>query len=142
MTNPIATVREIRHEARIDLTDAPKLTNVVGQTRRPLGLRLTYGLRADITRVDITIEIYDITVSAAGDIVIKAMDRETGESRSFRLDRLVSYTIHRTAYVIERPAADDKPVHSTYELAATVAPHAAHMTTATRINNLAAAFAA
>ncbi|MFK0018207.1 hypothetical protein [Streptomyces sp. NPDC090798] len=54
-----ATVREIRHEVRIDLTDAPKLTNIVGNTRRPLGLRLIYGLRADITRVDITIEYDD-----------------------------------------------------------------------------------
>lgn len=54
-----AIVREIRHEVRIDLTDAPKLTNVVGRTRQPLGLRLIYGLRADITRVDITIEYDD-----------------------------------------------------------------------------------
>jgi len=51
-----ATVREIQHQVRIDLTDAPKLTNTVGRTRKPLGLRLSYGLRRDITRVDITIE--------------------------------------------------------------------------------------
>jgi hypothetical protein len=41
-----------------------------------------------------------------------------------------------------RLAADDKPTHTTYELAATIAPQATHMTAATRINNLAAAFAA
>jgi hypothetical protein len=41
------------------------------------------------------------------------MDRETGEARSFRVDRLVSYTVHRTAYVVARPAADDKPARTT-----------------------------
>lgn len=54
-----------------------------------------------------TLEIYDVVVSAAGDILLKAMDRETGESRSFRLDRIVSYTTHRTEYTVDRPAADE-----------------------------------
>ncbi|MGY6019576.1 WYL domain-containing protein [Streptomyces spinosirectus] len=53
-----------------------------------------------------TIEIHNIIVSQAGDILVRAMDRETGEFRSFRLDRIQAYTVHRTAYVIERPAAD------------------------------------
>jgi hypothetical protein len=35
------------------------------------------------------------------------MDRETGEMRSFRTDRIVSYTVHRTAYTVTRPAADE-----------------------------------
>src|SRR5690349_1816879 len=52
-----------------------------------------------------TIEIYDIVTTKASDVLIKAMDRESGEARSWRLDRIVSYTTHRTAYVIERPAA-------------------------------------
>lgn len=89
-----------------------------------------------------TVEIYDFTVTTAGDIVIKAMDRSTGESRSFRLDRIRTYSVHRTAYLVARPAASDKPAPTTYELATTIAPHATHMSTATRINNLAAAFAA
>jgi predicted DNA-binding transcriptional regulator YafY len=59
-----------------------------------------------------TIEVYDVVVSAAGDILLKAMDRETGEARSFRVDRLVSYTVHRSAYVVARPAADDKPART------------------------------
>lgn len=53
-----------------------------------------------------TIEIYDVTISQAGDILLKAIDRQTGESRSWRLDRIQTYTVHRTAYVVERPAAD------------------------------------
>ena len=59
-----------------------------------------------------TVEIYDFTVSAAGDIVIKAMDRATGESRSFRLDRIHTYSIHRTRYLVARPVADDKPART------------------------------
>ncbi|NED75266.1 WYL domain-containing protein [Streptomyces sp. SID9944] len=60
-----------------------------------------------------TVEIFDIVVSAAGDILLKAMDRETGEARTFRLDRLVAYTIHRTAYTVARPAADAQPARTT-----------------------------
>lgn len=52
-----------------------------------------------------TIEIYDFYVSHAGDILIKAMDRQSGERREFRLDRLLSYSIHRTSYLVPRPVA-------------------------------------
>lgn len=49
-----------------------------------------------------TIEIYDIRITKAGDTLIVAMDRETQERRTFRADRLVSYSIHRTAYTVPR----------------------------------------
>lgn len=52
-----------------------------------------------------TIEIYDIKVSNAGDILLASMDRETGERRDFRLDRIQAYTIHRTSYLITRESA-------------------------------------
>jgi hypothetical protein len=54
-----ATVREVRHEIRIDLTGAPALHDVLGRTRKPMGLRITYGLRADVARVDIAVEYQD-----------------------------------------------------------------------------------
>ncbi|MCB5168035.1 hypothetical protein LG634_24810 [Streptomyces bambusae] len=54
-----ATVREIRHEVRIDLTDTPPLTSLTGSRRRPCGIRLTYAIRADIARVDIAVEWED-----------------------------------------------------------------------------------
>ncbi|MFF9153859.1 hypothetical protein ACF1AB_16700 [Streptomyces sp. NPDC014846] len=38
-------------------------------------------------------------------------------------------------------AADDKPAQPAYKLAATIAPHAAHLSTTARLNNLAAVFA-
>jgi predicted DNA-binding transcriptional regulator YafY len=59
-----------------------------------------------------TIEIYDFVVTLAGYITIKAMDRETGESRTFRLDRITTYTVHRSAtYAVARDDVerDEKP---------------------------------
>jgi predicted DNA-binding transcriptional regulator YafY len=87
-------------------TSTTTLTRLIKALDKRQPVTITY-TKADGSETIRTIEAYDIVVSAAGDIVIKAMDRETGEARSFRLDRLVSYTIHRTAYVIERPAADE-----------------------------------
>ncbi|PZT71535.1 WYL domain-containing protein [Streptomyces sp. AC1-42T] len=54
-----------------------------------------------------TLEIYDLTTTADGRILIHGMDRETGEDRAFRLDRLLAYTVHRGTYTIERPAPED-----------------------------------
>ena len=129
----------MRHTA--NETSTHTLTRLIKVLDAKHPVTITY-VKADGSTTVRTIEIFDVVVSAAGDILLKAMDRETGEARSFRFDRLVSYTVHRTAYVIERPAADDKPVHPTYELAETIAPHANNISTATRINNLAAVFAA
>ncbi|MFD8866042.1 WYL domain-containing protein [Streptomyces sp. NPDC059590] len=63
---------------------------------------ITY-TKADGTETIRTIEIYDIRTTSKGDVIVKAMDRQSGESRTFRVDRIHAYTIHRTAYVIERP---------------------------------------
>lgn len=57
-----------------------------------------------------TIEPYDVVTTKAGDIVVKAMDRASQDRRSFRLDRIVSYTVHRTAFLLEHPAADTEPL--------------------------------
>jgi predicted DNA-binding transcriptional regulator YafY len=51
-----------------------------------------------------TIEIYDVITTKAGNVTLKAMDRETGERRTFRLDRIQAYTIHRTTYTVSLPA--------------------------------------
>ena len=67
------------------------------------------------------------TASKAGDIVIKAMDRTSGESRSFRLDRLVAYTVHRTAYTVPRPTVDAPSGHGL----AAATPRVATLTPAT-----------
>ena len=71
-----------------------------------------------------TIEIFDIVTTKAGNVTLKAMDRESGEKRTFRLDRLISYTTHRTAYVVPReqpttarPAITTPAAFTAYEIA-------------------------
>lgn len=68
---------------------------------------ITY-LKADGTETIRTIETYAIEVSNAGDILLKVMDRQSQDRRTFRLDRIVSYTVHRSGYTVPRPA-DAKP---------------------------------
>lgn len=61
-----------------------------------------------------TIEIYDAVTTKAGMITFKAMDREAAftdaaegrdrpGARTWRLDRIVGYTVHRTSYTVEVP---------------------------------------
>ncbi len=89
-----------------------------------------------------TVEVYDFTVSAAGDIVIKAMDRSTGESRSFRLDRIQTYSIHRTRYLVGRPAADDTKTRTTIGLATVTVLYPVDLPITARVQLLADALAA
>ncbi|MCX4792468.1 hypothetical protein OG369_42600 [Streptomyces sp. NBC_01221] len=51
-----------------------------------------------------SLELYEISTTSKGYIVFEAMDRATGESRTVRVDRVISYTVHRMAYVLDRPA--------------------------------------
>jgi predicted DNA-binding transcriptional regulator YafY len=53
-----------------------------------------------------TIETIEITTTKAGAIIIRAMDRQSGEARTFRADRIKAYTIHRTSYTVPLPADD------------------------------------
>ncbi len=47
-----------------------------------------------------TIEIYDTDTTKAGNRILKAMDRQSGEPRTFRVDRIQAYTVHRTGYTL------------------------------------------
>lgn len=89
-----------------------------------------------------TIEIYNITVTDAGHIVLRAMDRETREMRSFRLDRLISYTTHRTAYLVPRPAVDEPKARTTVGLATVTVLYPVDCPIAHRVQLLADALAA
>ena len=88
-------------------TTTQTLTRLIKALDAKHPVTITY-TKADGSETIRTVELYDITVSSAGDILLKAMDRETGESRTFRLDRLTAYTVHRSAYTVARPA-DDEP---------------------------------
>lgn len=53
--------------------------------------------KADGTVSRRTIELLSVEVSGAGNITLVAMDRRSGERRTFRLDRVTHYTLHRSA---------------------------------------------
>jgi predicted DNA-binding transcriptional regulator YafY len=93
-------------------TSTTTLTRLITALDKSQPVTITY-TKADDTETLRTIEIQDFVISQAGDILVKALDRETGEMRTWRLDRIQAYTVHRTAYVIETPAADDKPARTT-----------------------------
>lgn len=52
-----------------------------------------------------TIEAHDIRTTKSGRIQVRAMCRLRGDDRSFYLHRIVSYTLHRMAFVLDRPEA-------------------------------------
>ncbi|WP_370665417.1 WYL domain-containing protein [Streptomyces sp. IBSBF 2507] len=122
-------------------TTTQTLTRLIKALDAKHPVTITY-TKADGTETIRTIEIYDVTVSAAGDILLKAMDRETGESRSFRLDRIEAYTVHRSAYVVTRPAADDKPKARTTGLATVTVLYPVDCPAVARVQLLADALAA
>jgi predicted DNA-binding transcriptional regulator YafY len=93
-------------------TTTHTLTRLITALDRRQPVTITY-TKADGTQTLRTIEIHDVIVTNAGDIVLRAADRDTQEMRSFRVDRIVSYTIHRSAsYAVALPA-DDEPKQRT-----------------------------
>lgn len=75
-----------------------------------------------------TIEPVELRTTDDGDVVIVAMCRLRGDERNFRISRVRSYTTHRMAFVLARPApttyerpapqpSDDAEALFLYELA-------------------------
>jgi predicted DNA-binding transcriptional regulator YafY len=73
--------------------------------QRPVTITYT---KADGSETVRTIEVYDVTVTKAGATIVKAMDRQSGESRTWRVDRIVAYTIHSGTYTVARDT-DETP---------------------------------
>ncbi|MEU2510538.1 WYL domain-containing protein [Streptomyces syringium] len=90
-------------------TTTATLTDLSRAMDRRQPVTITY-TKADGTETIRTIEIYDIRTTKAGDVIVKAMDRQSFDSRTFRVDRLISYTAHRTVFVLERPTTTHAPV--------------------------------
>jgi len=57
-------------------------------------VRIAY-VKPDGERSQRTLEVYEIKISKAGDVYVRALDKNKGASRSFRIDRIVSATIQR-----------------------------------------------
>lgn len=129
----------MRHTA--NETSTQTLTRLIKALDKQQPVTITY-IKADGTETIRTVEAYDLVVSNAGDILLKGMDRETGEARSFRVDRIVSYSTHRTAYLIERPAADEPKARPATGLTTVTVLYPATCPATTRVQLLADALAA
>ena len=122
-------------------TQHQTLTRLIRALDKRQPVTITY-TKADGSETIRTIEIADVIVTNAGDIVLRAADRDTQEMRSFRVDRIVSYTVHRTAYVIEIPATDDKPARPAHGLATVTVLYPVDCPALTRVQLLADALTA
>jgi len=122
-------------------TSTQTLTRLIKALDAKHPVTITY-VKADETTTIRTIELYDIVVSAAGDILLKGMDRDSQEARSFRLDRLASYTTHRTTYTVARPAADEPKARPAHGLATVTVLYPVDCPITTRVQLLADALAA
>jgi predicted DNA-binding transcriptional regulator YafY len=95
----------MRHTA--NETSTQTLTRLITALDKQQPVTITY-IKSDGSVTVRTIEIFNVIVSNAGDILVRAMDRETQEIRSFRIDRIQTYTVHRSAYTVVRPVADTR----------------------------------
>lgn len=104
------------------IAQAEKLiTRAIARTQ-PVTLTYT---RADGVETLRTVEPYgNVLESKAGDLYVKAMDRESGETRSWRLDRISFLTIHRTYFLIKNPT-NEKEVFMAIDAEKNEAPAAA-----------------
>ncbi|WP_322501812.1 WYL domain-containing protein [Streptomyces rochei] len=122
-------------------TSTTTLTRLIKALDAKHPVTITY-TKVDDTETIRTIEIADVIVTNAGDIVLRAADRDTQEMRSFRLDRIEAYTVHRSAYVVARPVADDKPARPARGLATVTVLYPVDLPITARIDLLADALAA
>ena len=129
----------MRHTANETTTQT--LTRLIKALDNRHPVTITY-VKADGTETIRTIEIADVIVTNAGDIVLRAADRDTAEMRSFRIDRIVSYTVHRTSYTVELPATGEPKQRTTTGLATVTVLYPVDCPIAQRIDLLASALAA
>jgi predicted DNA-binding transcriptional regulator YafY len=122
-------------------TSTTTLTRLITALDKQQPVTITY-TKADGTETIRTIEIHDVIVTNAGDIVLRAADRDTQEMRSFRIDRIQAYTVHRTAYVIARPADDEPKARPAQGLATVTVLYPVDLPIAARVQLLADALAA
>ncbi|MFI9194118.1 WYL domain-containing protein [Streptomyces californicus] len=92
----------MKHTNRQTLTQT--LTDLYRALDRKQAVTITY-LDQDGTESVRTIEPYDIRTTKSGRIEVRAMCRLRSEARGFLVHKIVSYTLHRSAFVLDRPEA-------------------------------------
>lgn len=85
-------------------TTTKTLADLYRSVDRQQVVTLTYR-DADGTETIRTVEPWDIRTTKAGRIQLRAGCRLRGDARSFYVDQIVSYTLHRIGFVLEQPEA-------------------------------------
>lgn len=75
------------------------LADIRKAIRKGLPVTLDYGLRGENGTLR-TVELYEECVNKSGEIYFRGMDRTTGLPRSWRMDRIRAYTVHRSSFII------------------------------------------
>jgi len=85
-------------------TQTKTLADLYRAIDRQHAVTITY-LDEDGTETLRTIEAYDIRTTKAGRIQVRAMCRLRGDARGFFINQIKAYTLHRIAFVLDRPEA-------------------------------------
>ena len=91
----------MRHTDR--QTSTKTLADLYRALDRQNAVTITYLKPGETEPTVRTIEIHDLRTTKAGGIVIIAMCRLRGEERQFHLTGILTYTLHRITYVLDRP---------------------------------------
>jgi predicted DNA-binding transcriptional regulator YafY len=88
--------------AEADATVDARVVETAIDDERPL---LIDYVAADGEYTRRVIEPYELDETAAGYALVRAMDRRSGQPRSFRLDRVTSLTVQSGPFLLDRPLA-------------------------------------
>jgi hypothetical protein len=106
------------HVQTIIVIEEDDLARLHRAVRKAQPVTISY-TKADGTDTVRTIEPTRLSLTKAGDVIVKALDRESGAQRSFRTDRISAYTVHRTRFLVRTEA----PAPSKAELVAAFVRH-------------------
>lgn len=87
-------MRATRNETTRDTINAIRIAIML---KRPVTISYRDAKDDDTVR---TIEPYEVNDTMDGDVIIVAMCRMRGDRRTFRLDRVTHYTVHRGAFYL------------------------------------------
>lgn len=94
------------HEQSFTALLADLLRAMVGR----FAVTITYAKIAEPETVR-TLEVHDMYTTGEGRILVLAVDHSNGSVRTFRPEKITSYTLHRgIAFVMAPPAGYDRPV--------------------------------
>ncbi|MBM9510042.1 WYL domain-containing protein [Actinacidiphila acididurans] len=88
-----ATARQTSLKTTTDLVRAM-------DNRRPVTITYT---KQDGTETVRTVETFEIRTTKQGAVILRAMDRQSGEARTFTVSSIRAYTVHSGTYQVELP---------------------------------------